>query len=167
MPYSLHRPTAELITPKRLHRLGPQFLWTLYLWLWKMLPKKSGKIRIRIRIFPEKSGFRKRLAGSGSICLCVIYICQTPSTSLKKSGSGRRVAGKPAKPPSLDMKINSTLILPFSFSNFLSLVWMKTFKNVTVHRYCDLSILWSKGMSVILSVCLFPNSSEMVNPNEL
>ena len=103
--------------------------------------KKIRQIRTRIRIFPEKSGFQKWLAGSGSICLCVIYICQTPSTPLKKSGSGRRVAGKPAKPPSLDMKINSTLILPFSFSNFLSLVWMKTFKNVTVHRYCDLSIL--------------------------
>ena len=100
------------------------------------------KIRqIRIWIFMEKSGFWEQLAGSGSKFLCVIYICQTPSTPLKKSGSGRRVAGKPAKPPLLDMKINNTLILPFSFSNFLSLVWMKTFKNVTVHRYCDLSIV--------------------------
>ena len=45
--------------------------------------KKISKIRILIRIFPEKSGFRKRLAGSGSKFLCVIYICQTPSTPPK------------------------------------------------------------------------------------
>ena len=102
------------------------------------------KIRILIRIFPEKSGFRKRLAGSGSKFLCVIYICQTPSTPPKKSGSGRTVAGKPDKPPSLNRKIYKISILPFLFiqiSIFFCHLWMTTFKTLTVHGYYDLSIL--------------------------
>ena len=75
----LHHKTFLFIAPKRLNELSWNFLGTLCRCPKNMVSKKISKIRILIRIFPEKSGFRKRLAGSGSKFLCVIYICQTPS----------------------------------------------------------------------------------------
>ena len=140
----LHHKTFLFIAPKRLNELSWNFLGTLCRCPKNMVSKKISKIRILIRIFPEKSGFRKRLAGSGSKFLCVIYICQTPSTPPKKSGSGRTVAGKPDKPPSLNRKIYKISILPFLFiqiSIFFCHLWMTTFKTLTVHGYYDLSIL--------------------------
>ena len=105
--------------------------------------KKISKIRILIRIFPEKSGFRKQLAGSGSKFLCVIYICQTPSTPPKNPDPAVRL---PENRINWLHRTGKSIVyecypvLCYQ-CKFLSLVWINTFKAFTVHGNCNLSML--------------------------
>ena len=59
----LHHKTFLFIAPKRLNELSWNFLGTLCRCPKNMVSKKISKIRILIRIFPEKSGFGSGFAG--------------------------------------------------------------------------------------------------------